>query len=76
MGKSEEIGIGNYCNHKKIIRDTNSKEILESFLFCMYLGSVTLTLLPLYKAKCVHLNGKTLQVLKTSLTNTEYVAQK
>ena len=76
LSKSEEIGNGNYCNHKKIIRDTNSKEILESFLFCMYLGSFTLPLLPLYKAKWVQLNDKTLQVLKTSLTNTEYVAQK
>ena len=36
------------------------KEILESFLFCMYLGSFTLS-------KWVQLNGKTLQVLKNSL---------
>jgi hypothetical protein len=41
------------------------KEILESFLFCMYLGSFTLP--PLHKAKWVQLNGKTLQVLKNSL---------
>ena len=37
------------------------KEILESFLFCMYLGSFTL-----HKAKWVQLKGKTLQVLKNS----------
>ena len=41
------------------------KEILESFLFCMYLGSFTLP--PLHKAKRVQLNGKTLQNLKKSL---------
>ena len=42
------------------------QDILESFLFCMYLGSFTLPL-PLHKAKWVQLNGKTLQVLKNSL---------
>ena len=42
--------------------DFIGKEILESFLFCMYLGSFTLSI-----AKWVQLNGKTLQVLKKSL---------
>ena len=42
--------------------DFIGKEILESFLFCMYLGSSTLSI-----AKWVQLNGKTLQVLKKSL---------
>ena len=41
-----------------------NKEILGSFLFCMYLGSFTL---PLHKGKWVQLNGKTLQALKNSL---------
>ena len=43
-----------------------TKEIIESFLFCMHLGSFTLPL-PLHKANWVKLNGKTLQVLKNSL---------
>ena len=42
---------------------------LESFLFRMYLGSFTLP--GLHKAKRVQLNGKTLQVLKTSLAGTQ-----
>ena len=42
--------------------DFIGKEILESFLFCMYLGSFTLSI-----AKWLQLNGKTLQVLKKSL---------
>ena len=29
LGKSEEIGIGNYCNHKKIIRDTNTEYVAQ-----------------------------------------------
>ena len=49
-----------------IIYIITGKEILESFLVCMYLGSFTLPL-PLYKAKRVQLNGKTLQNLKKSL---------
>ena len=39
------------------------KEIIESFLFCMYLGFFYLA----HKAKWVKLNGKTLQVVKNSL---------
>ena len=29
LNKSEEIGIGNYCNHKKIIRDTNTEYVAQ-----------------------------------------------
>ena len=43
-----------------------AKEILESFLFCKYLGYFTLPV-PLHKPQWVQLNGKTLQVLKKSL---------
>ena len=31
LNKSEEIGIGNYCNHKKIIRDTNTEYVAQKW---------------------------------------------
>jgi hypothetical protein len=46
------------------------KEILESFLFCMYLGSFTS---PYLSTKLnVQLNGKILQVLKDSLIEPKF----
>ena len=51
-------------NWVRLVPSFSGKEILESFLFCMYLGSFTL---PLHKAKWVQLKGKTLQVLNNSL---------
>ena len=51
----------------KICRRGGGKEILEYFLFCMYLGSFTLPYLSTNLNEYRQLNGKTLQVLKNYL---------